>query len=292
MFHFTIRDVENLSGIKAHTLRMWEQRHGLCLCKRKESLHRYYDNDDLKHILRIAYLYRNGYKISKIAQFSPDEIVQLASKKLGNDEYDVLVNQLVEACLEYNEQQFENALHGALKSMGLEKSIEKVVYPFLDKIGLLWMTGHVLPGQEHFCSQIIIKKIIAAINALPSVPVNAGARRFLLFTPQGEYHEMPLLLIQYLLKKKGIKTILMGKNIATDIIKYYCDRQPVSHLYFHLITNFTNCQADLYLSKLSKLFADKQIIASGPAIKDAENIPGNVQILHSLAEVMAFDFAG
>ena len=84
----------------------------------------------------------------------------------------------------------------------------------------------------------------------------------------------------------------MGKNIDTDILRYYCDHQPVSHLYFHLITNFTNCHADLYISKLSKLFADKQIIASGPALKDVENIPGNVQVLYSLAEVMALDFAG
>src|ERR1700712_3002086 len=103
MHHFTIRDIENLSGIKAHTLRMWEQRYGLCVCKRKESLHRYYDGEDLKHILRIAYLYHNGYRISRIVQLSADEILRLSSKKTGQDEYALMVNQLVEAGLDYNQ---------------------------------------------------------------------------------------------------------------------------------------------------------------------------------------------
>ncbi len=291
MHHFTIRDIENLSGIKAHTLRMWEQRHGLCLCKRKESQHRYYDNEDLKHILRIAYLYHNGHKISRIAQYSHEEIIQLASKRFENDEYEVMVNQLVEASMDYNQQQFEKVFQSIQRNMGLEKSMERVIYPFLDKIGLLWMTGHVLPAQEHFCSSIIQRTIIAATNALPTV-VKADADRYLLFTPQGESHELSLLFVQYIIKKKGIKTILMGKNISIDIIKEYCAKQPVTHLYFHLITNFTNCNAEMYLGKLSNLFADKQIVASGPALKDIENIPSNVQILRSLKEVMELEYAG
>ena len=127
MYHFTIRDVENLSGIKAHTLRMWEQRYGICLCKRKESLHRYYDNEDLKQVLRIAYLYHNGYRISRIAALSPGELNRLASKRFNNDEYEVLVNQLIESCLEYDQLQFEKSLRSVLGTMGLEKCMEKVI---------------------------------------------------------------------------------------------------------------------------------------------------------------------
>src|ERR1700712_364607 len=129
MHHFTIRDVENLSGIKAHTLRMWELRYGLNVCKRKESKHRYYDNEDLKYILRIAYLYHNGYRISRIAALSPDEITLQALKTFNNDEYEVLVNQLMDSGLEYNQLQFEKSLRHSMKTMGLEKSIERVIYP-------------------------------------------------------------------------------------------------------------------------------------------------------------------
>jgi MerR family transcriptional regulator, light-induced transcriptional regulator len=288
MHHFSIRDIENLSGIKAHTLRMWEQRYGLCVCKRKESMHRYYDNDDLKHILRIAYLYHNGYKISKIAQLSTDEIIMLASKKYSGDEYEVLVNQLVEASIDYDQQQFEKVFSGLLRTMGLEKSIEKVIYPFFEKIGLLWMTGHVLPAQEHFCSYLIQNSIIVAINALPTI--NTETNRFLLFTPEGEKHELPLLFIQYLIKKKGHKTIMLGKNVSVETIKYYCEHQPASHLCFHLITNFTNCEPAQYLRKLSLAFADKKIIASGPAFNGLENLPGNIVLIHSLQHAISLEF--
>jgi MerR family transcriptional regulator, light-induced transcriptional regulator len=289
MHHFTIRDIENLSGIKAHTLRMWEQRYGLCVCKRKESKHRYYDNDDLRHILRIAYLYHQNYKISRIAQLSQKEIIQLSSRRNESDEYEPTVNQFIEASLDYDQHQFEMVFNGLLRTMGLEKSVEKVIYPFLDKIGLLWMTGHVLPAQEHFCSYLIQKTIIAAINALPTV-INSE-NRFILFTPEGEGHELTLLFVQYLIKKKGIKTILLGKNVSMDIVKEYCTNQPASHLYFHLVTNFTNCAPEQYLSKLSAAFADKKIIASGPAFKGVQNIPGNVELIRSLQHVISFDFS-
>src|SRR3954469_3183685 len=102
MNNFSIKDIERLSGIKAHTLRIWEQRHGLSFCKRKESQHRYYDNEDLKQILRVAYLYHNGYKVSKIARLLPEEIKQLAQQKLGDLPHQLLINQLVEASLDYD----------------------------------------------------------------------------------------------------------------------------------------------------------------------------------------------
>ena len=284
MHHFTIRDVENLSGIKAHTLRMWEQRYGLCVCKRKESLHRYYDGEDLKHILRIAYLYHNGYRISKIVRLSPDEIIQLSSKKSALGENAVLINQLVEAGLDYDQDRFENAFQGSIRLTGLEHTIEKVIYPFLDKIGLLWLTGHVLPAQEHFCSYLIQKTVIAAINALP--PVNNGNHKVLLFTPEGEQHELPLLVIQYIIKKKGFQTILLGKSISMDVVQTYCSQQPVTHLYFHLVTNFTHRQPSDYLATLSARFADKKIIASGPALKTVNRPPDNVSILRSFQEAL------
>lgn len=287
MYHFTIRDIENLSGIKAHTLRMWEQRYGLCVCKRKESKHRYYDSNDLKHILRISWLYHNGYKVSKIAQLSEKEIIQLSSGKNQHDEYEVLVNQLMEASLDYEEYRFENVFNGLLKSMGMEKTIEKVVYPFFEKIGLLWMTGHVLPAHEHFCSYLIQKTVIAATNALPA---NYGSdNKVVLFTPEREMHELPLLFIQYLMKKKGIKNVLLGKNVSVETIKDYCAHQPASHLYFHLITNLTNYSAEEYIDKLSATFANKKIIASGRAVKEIKKIPANVKLLYSLQEVLFFE---
>ena len=171
--------------------------------------------------------------------------------------------------------------------MGMEKTIEKVVYPFFEKIGLLWMTGHVLPAHEHFCSYLIQKTVIAATNALPA---NYGSdNKVVLFTPEREMHELPLLFIQYLMKKKGIKNVLLGKNVSVETIKDYCAHQPASHLYFHLITNLTNYSAEEYIGKLSATFANKKIIASGRAVKEIKKIPANVKLLYSLQEVLFFE---
>jgi DNA-binding transcriptional MerR regulator len=289
MYQFSIRDVENLSGIKAHTLRMWEQRYGICMCKRKESQHRYYDNEDLKYILRIAYLYHNGYRISRIVALSPDELNRLASKRFNNDEYEVLVNQLIDACLSYDQLLFEKALRQVLGTMGLENCMEKVIHPFMDKIGLLWMTGHVLPAQEHFCSHLIQKLIVTAINTLP--PVHNSKARFMLFTPQGEMHELSLLVAQYIFKKKGIRCVLLGRNSPLELVQYCCTHIPVTHLYFHLITNFTNCSAEVYIDKLAAQFPSLQVLASGPALKHIEQLPGNVRILRSFQEAVDFELA-
>jgi DNA-binding transcriptional MerR regulator len=284
MHHFTIRDMENLSGIKAHTLRVWEQRYRLCLCKRKESLHRYYDNEDLKHILRIAYLYHNGYKISRIATLTPDAILQLTSHKSGKDEFDLFSNQLLESGMDFNQERFERVLDAAVLHSGMEKTVIKLVYPFMEKIGLLWLTNHIIPGQEHFCSHLVQKKLITAIDGLP--PAHENKRRILLFAPEGEYHEIPLLLAQYLFKKNGHKTVYFGINAEISSLKHCCDHLPVTHLYFHLITNFTSRDADEYVQQLAAVFPGKKIIASGPALKTVKAELPDLQLLHSLKEML------
>ncbi len=288
MQHFSIKDVENLSGIKAHTIRIWEQRYGLCSCKRKESQHRYYDNEGLKHILRIAYLYHNGYKISKIANLATAQISHLASKQLGHNEFDVFINQLVEASVDYDQQRFEQILDMTFSMMGLEKWIDQIVYPFMHKIGLLWMTDHVLPAQEHFCSHLIQKKIIVATDRL-QVPVVHNNERILLFTPENEEHEIPILIANYLLKKQGYKTIQLGKNVALSTLQYYCKHHYVSHLYFHLITNFTDFETHAYLQQLATLFPGKKIIAAGSLMKNiTAALPPGVILHHSLNDIIEF----
>src|SRR3982751_3024072 len=185
MNNFSIKDIERLSGIKAHTLRIWEQRHGLLLCKRKESQHRYYDNEDLKQVLRIAHLYHNGYKVSKIAKLSPEDIKKLANVGSSENSYGILINQLVEASIDYDQPRFVSIIDTTMLQLGFEKSIVHVFYPFFEKIGLLWMTEHVLPAQEHFSSYLIQNKIIASIDAIEQ-PVK-GNSRVIIFSPSGEH---------------------------------------------------------------------------------------------------------
>jgi MerR family transcriptional regulator, light-induced transcriptional regulator len=287
MHQFSIRDIENLSGIKAHTLRIWEQRYGLTLCKRKESMHRFYDNDDLKQILRIAYLYKKGYKISRIAHLKKEQIVDLASQQNSRPDAAIFVNQLIEAGMDFDHDHFEEIAQNAIENIGMEGFILNVAYPFMEKIGVLWMTNHVIPAQEHFSSALVIKKLIAAIDALPAVVKKPGAS-FVLFTPEGEEHELSLLFAQYLLKKYGCHVTLLGKNISLTTLQYYCNRKPVTYLYFHLITNFTNQTIDQYTHQLARTFSQHTIIASGPGVQQLENMPANVIALKSLEEMLVF----
>ena len=286
MNHFTIRDIENLSGIKAHTLRIWEQRYQLSCCQRKESNHRFYTNDDLKYILRIAYLYHNGFRISKLAGMEATQIKELAATHYTGAHHNLFIQQLVEACIDYDTVSFEAVLNKTVTSMGFEKAVTEIIYPFMQKMGMLWLTNHVLPAQEHFSSALIRKRFLTSINALESQNLHPTIRP-LLFAPAGEAHELPLLFIQYLLKRNGYHPVVMGVNIKEETLDYYCAHQQVSHLWLHVITNFTGETTHNYLQRLAETYTDKKIIATGPAISINRHLPGNILILKSLEETIA-----
>ena len=286
MNHFSIRDIENLCGIKAHTLRIWEQRYRLCVAKRKESLHRIYDNDDLKELLRVSFLYHNGHKISRIAELSHEEIQQLIQKSCSQENnHEVFVHQLIEAGLDFDKEKFEKIINCVVLRLGLEKSITDILFPFLDRIGLLWLTKNVIPAQEHFTSHIIRKKIILATDGLE---VNKSDDNILVFTPEGEHHEIPLLAANYFLRKNNNYTTYFGINVSSESILYYTKYHPATCLYTHVITHLDNCGLETYVCSLCHDFPDKQIVISGPAAKCIRRRPVNLQILHSLEEMMAF----
>jgi MerR family transcriptional regulator, light-induced transcriptional regulator len=287
MNSFSIRDIENLCGIKAHTLRIWEQRYNLLCPKRKAGNHRMYDCEDLRYLLRIAYLYHNGHKISTIAKLSEAEVCQLAlSQTVSGGSSEIFINHLMEASMDFEPERFDKVLHNIILHMGFEKAITQVVYPFLQKLGLLWLTGNVVPAQEHFVSALIAKKIHVAIHGLDE-PVHASGKRVLIYAPKGEFHEIPLLFMRYLMKKSGTPTIYFGKDIPLSDLEFYCARKPVSHLYFHLVTNLLRCEPDQYVAKLSALFPEKQIVISGCLGQCVSSYP-NVRILKSLEEMQAF----
>ncbi len=286
MNHFTIRDIENLSGIKAHTLRIWEQRYQFNFCQRKESNHRFYTNDDLKYILRVAYLYHNGFRISKLAGMQATQIKELASTHYAGANNNLFINQLTEACLDYDTPSFEAVLNKTVTSMGLEKAITEIIYPFMQKIGMLWLTNQVIPAQEHFSSALISKRILLSINALEAQNLHPTVK-IVLLAPVGEAHEIPLLFIQYLLKRNGYHPILLGAAVKEEALEYYCKHQPVTHIWLHIITNFTGQTTSEYLQSLSKTFPNKKIITTGPAISNIEDQPNNIIFIKSLQETIA-----
>jgi DNA-binding transcriptional MerR regulator len=288
MNRFTIKDMENLCGIKAHTLRIWEQRYGLINPKRKDSNHRFYDNTDLKNLLRISHLYHRGLKISKIAKLQEKELIDLT---LNNEETkqapDLLIHQLMEAAIDLNEIRFEELLNKAIHENGIEQCTINIIYPYLEKVGILWMSDIAIPAQEHFSSCIIQRKLLTAIDAVPLPPEDKD-NLCLLFTPEGEHHELPLLLIQFLMKKRGRHVIYAGANVPLHDLQYICKYKAVKELYFHLITYLHKDDPDEYVKELAQAFPHIRITVSGPSTKLITKQPENVTLITSLEKMLKY----
>ncbi len=279
MQYFTIKDIENLSGIKAHTLRIWEQRYNLFTPKRKGSLHRIYDNEDLKQLLQIAFLYHNGWKISSIAELSAAQIVEQVRKtEISNQTYKNFILQLIEAAVDFDEISFVQLLDDLTEKLGFERCIKEVCYPFLNRVGLLWVTSNIIPAQEHFSSYIIQNKIIAETEKIQLPEKDAEV---VLFSPQGEFHELPLLFLNYLLKKNGWSVIYLGNNVTKDVLRPFTTNKKVAYLFFHLITNLTGWDPDIYFEDLCRNFQDKTIIATGSVVNQMQRSFTNVKLLKS-----------
>lgn len=288
MNRFTIKDIENLSGIKAHTWRIWELRYGIAIPQRKDSNHRFYDNENLKRILRISYLYHGGLKISKIASLNDEQMRSRAIQSAAfNNDYEYYIKELVEASIDLDEDRFEQIFDDAIKRMGIEQTVLQVCYPFQDKIGFLWLTDHVIPSQEHFTSNIIRQKLSVAIDELPLIK-ETSKKQILLFTPEKEFHELPLQFIYYLLRKNRNKVIYFGGNASLDSIESYGQKKRVDCMLFHLVTNLTSRSANEYVEEVSRRFADKQIIMSGVLVEQVTQARGNVRLLKSMAEIIQF----
>lgn len=287
MNSFTIRDIENLSGIKAHTLRVWEQRYRIIQPMRKDSNHRLYGINDLKHILRIAYLYEQGYKISRIAEMSESEIKKLALETGAKGSHEIFINQLLEASIDFDEDQFRKVLDKAADLLGIEKSLPMVVYPFLNKAGLLWMTGNIIPAQEHFASNIIRNKLLLAIDSLPANRWRHD-KKYLLFNPPGEFHEIPLLYTSYCLKKRGIPNVLFGVNTRVEELREYLEKNRCTHLFLFLTTNFTQQAAGDFLEELEVTFPELQIEAAGNSFRQVDPVSRQtVNIFRTVQDFLA-----
>jgi MerR family transcriptional regulator, light-induced transcriptional regulator len=289
MHVFTIRDIENLTGIKAHTLRIWEQRYRLMVPERESGQHRTYSNEDLKQLLKISTLYHNGFKISKIAGFTREQIDKFTLDTLSiRNPYELYVIKLLEAAIDFNEAQFEEVIGTCMLHYGFEKTVFRILFPFLTKMGLLWTTGHVVPAMEHFASALIRKKILVALDGIKPHPPQQNGAVVLLFTPEHERHELPVLMMQYLLKKNGIATVLMGQHISVDTLVDYCNHRPVTHLFTHIITYLHRYDLADYIADLSSRLPGKQIVLSGHIVKGLQRNFLNVRVLKNDEEMKSW----
>ncbi|MDX2196957.1 MAG: MerR family transcriptional regulator [Cytophagales bacterium] len=277
MSNYTIKDIEILSGIKAHTLRIWEQRYGLIDPKRTDTNIRIYTDKDLKMLLNISFLNQHGYKISKIAGMSSEYIHEAVMRIADSySQYEDQIQSLTIAMLDMDEQRFEKTISNNVERHGLENTIIYIVYPFLSRIGVMWQTDTISPGQEHFISNLIRQKIIVAIDTLSAVKT-VSDKVFVLYLAEGELHELSLLFAHYIIKSRGHKSLYLGQWLPmADLVKVYNVHKPQ-----YLVTIFTTLPGPLdienHLQYLSHSFPDCNMLVSGNqiqalTIKTAQNI--------------------
>jgi hypothetical protein len=285
---FTIKDLENLTGIKAHTIRIWEQRYNFLKPQRTDTNIRYYSNNELKKILNISLLNRYGFKISHIGKMSDDDIhVKILGINNTEAQQERIINELIQKMIDLELVSFELIIDEHIRVKGIEKTIHKIIFPFMERIGVLWVTGHINPAQEHLVSNIIRQKLIVGTQAISNlIPTKKIA---LLFLPEGEFHELGLLFIQYLLKNRGIGVLYLGTNIPLEDVDYVVKHKAPDFIYTHLTSVSNLFNFDRFVQQSQKRFSSIPLIISGrlASIYD-KSIPPNVHFKKSLQEVTAF----
>ena len=285
---FTIKDLENLSGIKAHTIRIWEQRYSFLNPSRTDTNIRYYSNNELQTILNIALLNKYGYKISHINRMNTgemnDKILSIAPVEAQQER---IVNELIHCMIGLQIEAFEEKLDTFIHANGIEKMIMQIIFPFLERIGILWMTNHINPAQEHLVTNVIRQKLIVGIDSIKNNSLSDQSA--VLFLPEGEHHELAMLFIHYLIKKKGIRVIYLGNNIPLIDIEYIANIKKQAFLYTHLTSLAPNFNFEKYLLNIDKRLSGRTIIVSGLLTQTyKKQIPSNVHFKKSLTEVLNY----
>jgi DNA-binding transcriptional MerR regulator len=261
---YKIKDLEVLSGIKAHTLRIWEQRYGILIPERTETKIRTYTDEELVLLLNIRILLDSGLKISRIAEFSKKEIaLKVAELKLKTPK-GIAQEKLILALIEMDEIMFDSVLEEVIRSSSLAEAFSECLIPFFERIGVMWLTGTINPAQEHFISNLIRQKIIVEIARLP-IPEKKDAP-VLLYLPEHEWHEIGLLFYQYILRTNGIYTFYLGQSLPYDALVLSIEKTKPECLVTSWLTSIEGAFAQRYFNQLNTQFPDLRVLAGGAQI--------------------------
>jgi DNA-binding transcriptional MerR regulator len=289
MSNYSIKDLEQLSGIKAHTLRIWEQRYNIINPKRTDTNIRTYDDKDLKLVLNIALLKDHDYKISEIAKLSLEqlskEVLAISDKQLN---YPDQIHALTIAMIDIDEERFEKIMSTNILQFGFENTMINIIYPFLSRIGTLWITGSIGPAQEHFITNLIRQKIVVAIDGQIIKPTTES-KRYILYTPEGEFHEMPLLFANFILRARNNIVIYLGQSMPFSELEFICQHHKPDCLFTVITTTPGQDDIQQYINKLGDTFPDIKILLTGyQVIAQGLDLPKNIEVVSNVRQLMEF----
>lgn len=288
MIKYSIKDLEKITGIKAHTIRIWEKRYGIVSPSRTQTNIRYYSDEDLRRLMNVAILNKYGYKISNIQSMSPEElhssVVNLTNQDIDNDHQ---VDNLVMSMIELDEQRFDKIMASSIIKQGIDYTFENLIYKFLEKIGILWQIGSITPVQEHFITYLIRQKLVLAIDGQQEY--RSGYKTFLLFLPENEYHEVALMYLHFMIRKEGHKVIYLGQNVPLIYLKDVFEIHHVDYLLTSIASNLSSEIISSIFEELWHFYKDKQILIGGSCIQNTTvKLPGNIRPFSTLEEFSGF----
>jgi len=284
MSRYSIADLENITGIKAHTIRIWEKRYNLITPFRTATNIRYYDNNQMRKLVNVAALIRSGKKISKISKLSAieiaDEVSKLISDKIssGEETYEAFIAHLITHGLEFNENEFNKTLAHAITRFGMLSCYNNIILPLMSRVGFYWSANKLNPAQEHFVSNMLKQKLFSAIDQVP--PAASSQQPTLLFLPQDESHEIGLLMAKYILRNAGKQVVYLGANVPFENLKNTVEQTRPEQLLFFLIQLHPFEKMQQYLDLISTEFkAVKIYLAGDNYILSNLTIPKNINVL-------------
>ena len=287
--NFSIKNLENLSGIKAHTLRIWEKRYNLLEPERTDTNIRRYSLDSLKKLLNVTLLYNHGFKISKIANLDLDEIPKLVrSIALKSNSEQVSINAFKLAMINFDHELFDTNYEEILQHNDFEYVFLQIFMPLMRELGILWQTGAISPSHEHFLTNLIKQKLHLQTEYLQrNKNLQSENTTFVLFLPENEIHELGILYLNYLILSKGHRTIFLGQSLQISSLETLYSYDTKFNFVSYITVEPNKEDIMLYLEDFYKQILDHQeskLLLFGPqqiAI-DTDNLPPQIELYRSV----------
>jgi len=287
---YSIKDLEKLSGIKAHTIRIWEKRYGVLTPDRTDTNIRYYNDEQLKKLLNVSLLIGFGYKISRVSQWTADELHQQiqdafqSEERLEDQAVANKVNGLIVAMIELDEAKFKSIYEVSISKRGFEQTMLQVVYPFLERVGIMWGINEINPAEEHFISHLIRQKVIVEIDRLEETEAEFQ-KQFVLFLPENELHELGLLLANYLVRMHGHKAFYLGQNVPLHDVVSVCKTIKPDYIITFTVTTLQEEGVQNLVDNLAKETEAEILISGRKELFDSVNLPKGTNYLGSMNEL-------
>lgn len=289
MNKFSISQLSRYSGIKPHTIRIWEQRYNALMPERSDGNTRYYDNRQLRRLLNIVSLSGHGHRVSSLCGMPDKTLFRLINETMQKDEgpspgESYSINQLIAAGLAFDEIHFDKVLSSCLSRWGWKKTYTRVIQPVLLRVGIMWAGDSIPPANEHFISNQVRQKLFMAIDSLP--PYRADSVTWLLFLREGEFHELGLLYAAYMLKSAGLRVVYLGPDLPFESVRNAMEGLNPDYLLLFFVHHEEPEIINQYLGDLKRWFRGKKIfIAGNESLLSQADTGKRIQCLVTVAEL-------